>query len=84
MPANETHHSFAFVVDGIPLSDDQKAHVAKAVAQAGLNALASFNLTTRYAALPFLPLYRGIPAVSIEKYAELKKVAQQIESQFGG
>ena len=77
MPS-ENHHSFSFIVDGIVLSDEQKSHIAKAVAEAGAAALANTNVKQDYVLLPFLPKYRGIPAVSLAADQELQKVAQRL------
>lgn len=76
--ATEHHHSFSFIVDGISLTDDQKAHIARAVAEAGANALANMNLKQEYVLLPFLPGYRGKPAVSLAVDLELQKVTQRL------
>jgi hypothetical protein len=74
----ENHHSFSFIVDGITLTDDQKAHIAKAVAQAGTTALAGLNVKQDYVMLPFLAKYRGIPAVALAADPQLQQVAQRL------
>jgi hypothetical protein len=77
MPS-ENHHAFSFIVDGIPLTDDQKATIARAVAEAGTNALSNLNVKQDYVLLPFLPGYRGKPAVSLAVDFDLQQATQRL------
>ncbi len=59
-------HTFAFVVEGIALSDAQKAAISKAVAEAGATALGdSVGPKVEYIIGPNFPGYRGKPAYDL-------------------
>jgi len=78
MATSENHHAFSFIVDGISLSDEQKARIAGAVARAGTEALANLNLGQEYITLPLLPKWRGIPAVALALDHRLQEAANNL------